>query len=357
MLSGYRLMRAHGQRFQRHVAEPTFAFGTSNLREHRYTIFSKEVTSYAIIKATYVILTARPLIWVHYRRNGAIALVVSNIEVHQRSETNVRESLEYDSGIQLSKPNDEDDTSIFQKHHAYLAQTADSLIAAILEDRVSRFQDLSRAGPIKLTDDLMEYLKRASQSFKLEATKGMNRVVRFINAKAIWDEIQKHLDQFQFQATLDSNRILNNVFQLILEKRLGDGIKNGGRNPIFWLNGLASTQKLTVANLLRTGLLIRTSSLARFDRTIFIVLDALDKGAEDADVRLRLLLKYKADRSEGPKLRILITSRPETMKLQATVPNLTHVSTRSTWGARAVGFEDGVILVPDDLDVVQVVQY
>ena len=41
------------------------------------------------------------------------------------------------------------------------------------------------------------------------------------------------------------------------------------------------------------------------------MLDALDECADDAPLLLRLLLNYRAEVPEGPRLRIFITSRPE----------------------------------------------
>lgn len=55
------------------------------------------------------------------------------IVAQQSNESNTGESQEDNAGTQRSESNDEDEPSISKEHHAHLAQTADSLVTAILE--------------------------------------------------------------------------------------------------------------------------------------------------------------------------------------------------------------------------------
>ncbi|KLO12430.1 hypothetical protein SCHPADRAFT_998163 [Schizopora paradoxa] len=414
-----------------------------------------------------------------------------SIEFHEPSSSKIEDSQSCADGqskeqtlrpgSQYPGPADGKDDSTSKVSYSHLIQTTDSLVTAVLEglkdvgsnlpgigaiavvlsmkdkiqlegsnrkevdeilkyievlcrsaDGTTGISDLPQMKPIKLSGDLIEHLKRASQD--LEATKGRNRINRFINAraieaelKAIWEGIQRHMNEFQFQASLKSDHVLDEVFKLILneaekeeEARINGIIdcmpvanlarhdaqrtkksrvvscsvgtrvnviqeiqdwvmatERDDERHVFWLNGLAGTGKSTVAKsvaewalqekilganfffsrdiaeLSKPSLVFPTISfeLSRFDaqfkralydvlaedsripflnleqqfeklicapfaacrgkRPILIMLDALDECAEDTDILLRLLLKYKAEGSEGPMLRIFITSRPE----------------------------------------------
>ncbi|KLO12427.1 hypothetical protein SCHPADRAFT_419928 [Schizopora paradoxa] len=247
-------------------------------------------------------------------------------------------------------PNDEKDDSTSKGPYSHLIQTTDSLVTAVLEglkdvgsnlpgigaiavvlslkDKLQLedanrkevedilkyievlcrsangargIPDMSHTRPIQLSDDLIRHLKRASKD--LEATKGRNRVVRLINAnaieeelKAIWEGIQRHMNEFQFAATIKSDRVLSEVYKKLWseaekeeERRINDvlermpaanlarhdaqrtersrvvacskgtrvnvikDIQDWAMNAdddgkhVFWLNGLAGTGKSTIA--------------------------------------------------------------------------------------------------------------